>query len=651
MTFLSEKNTNEDYVPEGLQAVAPRVGFLRGFETAYEAQRRTAAMYGIERAVQDLQSEQSVKLKNAGLIGNMPWDEDYGPWGGKLGGLDLAKFYEEGGDEETIARYKAYDEKIDEFKTKHPELGLRNTRETWDTVKSKAQEAERRYSDMRTTTSGAFGDFIGGAAASLDPRTDPLNTVTLGLAGKAKTILGGMAAEGGIQGGIEAVNQVTGVQQERRLLGLDHGFDNAITQIGFSAAGGAALRGTGEGLGLAFKYGRKRWFNDQAPPPPIDIPPSFKPEDIAMERQADDFAKGRTTYADLNISRTTHGETRIGAARTVDDLKYTTAKLDEWAGPRPSDLKPMDISDLDLTLKSGIKTVDDAARALDPETFRIYDKLSARKQELRSAIDATTANKAPAESVALAERRTVEAAVDDLTNRIDELKSQRNRGEISNRKLKDLDKRIKQLETERADNMTRIKGSDDPQTASLRQELLDTDIKMRDMAEVVGRTYARARGEWQLPTEQQLSLRRMMRGEQDSGFNVDEPIRQTVPSNAMFDDSTLTAAPILQRAGQVEAKMRPDSDAADYASSIIKEDIKLAEANIERMRTSLDKYLGDDVTEINIAGTELKLNLDTDKIYVPNADGDGGSFKTVREVLEDLKETELDLEATKKCSI
>ncbi|RTL04994.1 hypothetical protein EKK58_09310 [Candidatus Dependentiae bacterium] len=667
MTVFNDVNRNAASSEFSEVATGPRVSFLQHFEDSYEAQRRASSMFGIERAMNESIMGQASALYGAGEKGTFLRDEENNV---DLDRLDIPRFFEEGGNEEQSSKIQKYDDYILSMREKKPDLKLKTLREMWDDVKFQAQDAERRVAAARTTTMGDVGGFIGGAIASVDPRTDPLNTLTLGVGAVGKSLLKRVATQAGGQAAIETVNQITGVQEERRLLGLDHGFADAVSRVAGAAIGGAAIQGAGELVMGGLKMAGKRFFrdlpHDKAPPPPADLSgPAINRVDPIAERDVHDLMSGATKYDDLAVLRYPMGDTRMGKARTAMDIDYVTMRLEAWDGEAPAFVKPQastripnstaekfELEDFQTLKEMMPKTVDEAARKLDPKVFDVYDKLAARKTELRAQIDNFNRGRNPTEDVSAAERQTVTDAVNDLTNRIEELKHQKEDGVLSNRKLKDLDKRIQQLEAERKDNMTRLDSIDRPEASALRNELLAIDVKMRDMAEVVSRAYARARQEWQLPSELKGAVRQMVR--EGSSVLPDVGYTRTVKADKapqMFEEGLTDKAPILNQAYKVEDKLRPGADAADIAAAIVKENMKIMDETLEAYRGSLNKMLNEKEGTLTVAGTDVTLRLDKDKIFVPNEDGSGGRSMTIRQLLEENRETELDLEATKKCSI
>ena len=150
--------------------------------------------------------------------------------------LSLAEHYEEGGElsPEIMARI----EEIRELQRKYPELEGFET--IWSKTKERAQfyEQQSQTIQRRPRAGGSRAGGIAGTIAGLfDPRTDSFNVVSMVAGGVGKTFAGRVATEAGINSLVEGVNQFTGVQRNRELLGLSYGYEQALTQVLAAGAG------------------------------------------------------------------------------------------------------------------------------------------------------------------------------------------------------------------------------------------------------------------------------------------------------------------------------------------------------------------------------------------------------------------------------
>jgi hypothetical protein len=667
VSFFNEANEDAMTIAPEQAATGPLVGFLEAWKTGWEQQTRASASRGIEVAMNNLQNEQIDTLRRAG-VENIPILGGTGP----DTYLEAARYYEkdESVPQEFVGQLSEYDKRVDELKTKYPDLKLRNSHEMWDTVKSEAQRYEMQALSERRTWGGTAGNFMASTVASMNPDTDPLNFWTMGIAGAGKTILGRIGIQTGFQGGVETINQLTGVQEERRLLGLEHGFGDAFSRVTGAAISGGVLQGVGE-LGAA---GLRRWFrstpNDPAPPPPMaDLSAPRRPDVAAIV----DGAEARLTaqpesHMDVLHENSPLSVTRQGKARTVLDLDYVSTRLDDWTGPRPWELTPK--TDTSVTLPEGDFTapdvhrfveraqINDMARRADPDTFRRYDALAERVSTYRRWLDE------------LAETRDagLQSRLDEIDGRIDALalKAEDQTGKRAAKTRKD----IKALEAEKeaAIQASIDKGTETPDMARVRRELLKDDEKMRDLAPLVSRAYARAQNKWTNTDADRKAVVKMMR---EAGTQlppaVDDQAARVIEG---LPSSLPDVAPILR--GAPDADIKQDATPVEVASAVVAKNQEVIDEAVDSFRKSVNALdlekkpapkgkpkepdpeakpkIGDN-DEIEIVGQDIKLHLDKDTIWVPNESGDGGRQITVRELLQEQQEREIELQAVSSCSL
>lgn len=659
MSFFDEPNQDALSVSPETAARGPLVGFLDSFSVGWQQQTRAAAMYGIEDRMWSLDNEQRDAMRRAGLenvptlmrgFGDNVPPEDVSKY------LDAARFYTDGGDPAFASQLADYDKRIGEVREKYPELNLKTSREMWDSVKAEAQEYEARASNDRRTIAGTIGVYAGGAAGSLNPNTDPLNFITLGVGGAGKTAVTRIVGQGVGQGAIEAVNELTGVQEERRLLGLEHGFGDAVSRVTGAALGGAALQGIGEGVSL----GIRRWFrsapNDPAPLPPSEtlnrpavpdtsqVAPTTVPTNETLA--AAKLVRDPETYIDLLHDKTPLSNSRAGRARTVLDLDYATTRLNDWEGDAPWALAPKTDTTLTLPRSDFVAPdlhpvadrmgVDDLARRIDPETFAKYDALAQRKETFRRWIDELGQTRDDATQARI---DAVDKDIDALT-----LKMQEQSGRRAAKTRKD----IAALEAKKEGIATSALTTDTPDMAKVRQDLMRHDEKMRDLAPLVSRAYARARGEWaSSEAERRAVIDMMRRGDTKLPLEHAEAVRAVDAA----ERSLTERAPILKAAPSLPKPLPAKADGVDVAAAIVAEHAKVLDEAIERYRGALEEttklYPNG---EIQIEGHTRKLNLDTDTIYVPHEDGTGGREISIRDLLNENKMDEHELEAVTSCS-
>jgi len=250
----------------------PRLGFFGAMEAAYDAQVRAWSQLGVSAAFEEVDNEQQKYITEK--LGDVPElrtlrsaNRRRLAAGGSVNYYQgMARFFEGGGDPDVAGAIDEADNALDKLRDRLPEL--LNYRELWGVVKERAAGAEHRWESATTTWPGTVGGFLGGAAAAVDPRTDPINTVSLGVAPGGQTLARRLAMAGGSNALAEAVNQITGVQENRRLLGLEHSASQAMQQIMFAGSVGTAFQGGGELLMAGARRLRSTALPDAPPRDP-----------------------------------------------------------------------------------------------------------------------------------------------------------------------------------------------------------------------------------------------------------------------------------------------------------------------------------------------------------------------------------------------
>lgn len=653
-------NEDEDYVTPDRASLGPRMGILESYRAAYDEQQRTSSLYAIDYAMNEINAAQIKSLRDAG--------EQNLPHAG-VDFMDVARFYEDGGTPEQAQRLKTFDDRVEELRKQYPNMQLKTSRQIWDEVKLSAQEAER-VAGQRKTMGGNIGSFAGGIVSSIDPRTDPLNALTLPVGGFGKSAAARIATEAGAQSIIEGLNQLTGVQEQRRLLGLESGFGDAATRVAMAGVGGGVIQGVGEVAAKGLRMARNRWFNDtpKDPAPPVPEPspaPAAEAQQlqgpaaaqpITMEQrlaqvELENLMSGRTPY-DSVIAATPIGETRFARARVASDLNDVSRQLDDWT-VAPESIIPRSVMEtnpragyaVDEAAHARLWTydLDAAARMADPRVFSVYDKLAVRKNELRSLIDSQRPD-----AVRLRE------ATADLTDRIDAITARLGRTDrqsvkdLSARKRREMEAELAALVKEREAVLTTLKERDTPEMAATRKELMDIDVQMRDLAPVVSSAYSRARGQFEGSLKQLDAVRQMVRNG-DAGINA--------KMADVLNDTTgapLVVAgpldPVMRQADRVADKVGPDADAVDYIRAIAVEDEKTTTETFASFRDMVATLMRQEAEEVTLPGTDATLRM-SDKIAVPLEDAEGVKTVTIRDLLQDAVDADEDLKAVQTCRI
>lgn len=684
MSFFTTANDDAKTFSGDQVALGPRVKFLDSFEAAWDQQKRTSAQNAIWAAYADEEDIQRRAMKEAG-IENMPmigidsWavndflnigpDEDFGIY------KNAARYYAGSGDEADAAKYTEYDRRIEELRKQYPDLQLRTGREMYEAVLEKGRAAEDLANNQRRTFGGEVGAFLGGGFASFAPRTDPLNALTFGVGGIGKTAVMRVLTEGGLQGVVEGMNQITGVQEQRQMMGLSHGAADAFSRVAGTALIGSTFRAGEETLMAA----GRRWFRntetDPAPPPPSapGVDPKepllleYKPpewegmeewqRDVKAYQEGiiNDLVRGTRDYTDDVILRANYGQTRRGAARARLDMDYVSSRLDAWDGEMPFEIKPRTStsipkrvspnfrSDFDIHSPPGA-SIDALAREVDPKLFMEFDRLADRKAEYQRWLEDPRYLEQRS-----ANMKKAEAKVEELSTKIDNLKY--NMGRVGNRRRAEMQTKLDNLLKERDEAIENAVLKDTPEMAAIRKELMQTDIKMRDMYPEVSRAYAHARGEWELDAPNREIVRQMVR---EGSKELPQDILPAQTYESAFSQFTSTLednVPLLKQRPKVEAQLREGADAADVVQTILRENAKVMDEALTSYREMLDSIVkAEKEGVITMNGEQFRFDLDADQIYIPD-DAGGTRLVTIREFLEENADTEAELKATQTCSI
>ena len=166
--------------------------------------------------------------------------------------LATARHFEDGADlPDVVAKQVA---ELEELRKEYPDIPT--IEDVWRNVQKAAQATDRRASTFQNrgrNFGSRAGGFLGSVIGAINPDTDPINFFSLGLAGFGTKLGVRIASEVGIGAVAEGINQFTGVQENRRLLGLDYGFDQAVQQIALTGVGAGVIRGGAEGAAFGFR--------------------------------------------------------------------------------------------------------------------------------------------------------------------------------------------------------------------------------------------------------------------------------------------------------------------------------------------------------------------------------------------------------------
>lgn len=692
---MSLERINDDILPvaENQASAGPRLGFLAGMEAAYDAAMRTSSLDGLAYHFRKLDDEQADKARKAGVEytplymqikgGNIDPDARVNDGTPQFRGfaarqdnyLDIARQYVDGAETPMSDALREQNQRIIKLNEENPDLKLQTITEMFGTLRQQAKSAVQRDT-LDKSIGGYVGGFAGDVVAGVDPRTNLLNTVTLPLGSLGKGVATRILTQAGGQAAIETVNQITGVQENKRLLGLEGGVGDALFSIAGAAVGGAAIQGVAEAGTAALRRLRTgRWFEPTAKDPAPVAPEAPTP---TISRVAATTPEFETAWAKAYPTESSPlSRTRFGVARAEDDMAHIARALDDWGGPAAADVKPPMIT-------GGTEPLDNIARRVDPELFLTYDKLVKVREELRLQV------RNPEEIAKLADDA---AAANEVRTQIAELK--RVAENAKGAKLARLQSRIDDLQATYDARFKDIPegapGTPEGLAADLRKQLMHADEQLRDLAPSVNRAYARAQNKWDVYDEQRRQIAEAIKhGDNGIGERLSSVLPEKMPDapqpSRLHDNVAElrttplkpgeTAAAAVQRVGADTAKLVDDTvdatrevivkmpDAKDLPAererldkALETQTAKVAELKgkekaaaqvkleaLEREREALDNYT------VTIDGKEVKLELDGPKFDVDDLNG-GKRQMTVRELLKEMKDDDNMLKAVTSCSL
>lgn len=574
MSAFDEPNADAYTVGLDEGSKGPRLGFQEAFAASWDAQTKVNSQFGLERAFRDVEYAQIKKMRDAGLEPHRSLDADLiAPV--NVVGADLLRMSPYGrvakaivdGDE-TGAHDDAMqmrDEQIKRLQKEHPDLGLQTYSEMFKTITDQAQAAVKRNA-LDTTTMGAVGGFLGGAAGAMDPLRNPVNFAA-GLVGGGGGPFARMAVQGAVQGGVEGFDIATN-DNPRLLTGEVQTPGQQAARVGLAMAGGAIMQGAFEGGGAAIsKYRTGKWFNDLVPdklPTRETTAPQPTPDLMPGERMPpgrpineypdfDTFAQAHGVNVEFERSL---GGTREAKSRTAADRDYVAAELDRWDGPQPHEIAARADTAAPPGVEPGVRydgaaqryvdrldTIDDVARRLDPDLFAKYDKLAAQRDELRTAIE---------------------------------------RG----REVGDL-----RPNADRADIKARFEAQRATQELSTRQQIMHVDEQMRDMAPLVSRATGAADREWRATPVDFNTLNYLKNLEERTGWRyrgedkpslTEQPLREKAPEAQPPTQTLADKVPLSRLSPEQNAKLRPGNDVADRVAIAATDAAEAVDAKIEQ---------------------------------------------------------------------
>lgn len=317
---------------------AARVNPAEAFAIGYGAQY-SETTYGASQLINTQYSNNRRKALELGL--DLP--EIRRVDGSYVDGEEFSKYFsgeESGVSQESI---DAYESKMKTIMAAHPEAGFSSLRSIWDATRNTAQTFSQAADEERMGLVGGAAYLLGSMAGF---GADPVNAATLAIgagpiagARTIGTVGKAVIAEGAIQAGVEATQEVRGQAAMRERLGLDGGFGSSAMRVGGAFAFGGAFRGASEALmaGVGRALGRE-----------VGVVPLREVEDGVPQGLWGEAITGKKeipSRIDTHIEETAklnalaeHIEPMAKdspsvTARVLEDLEAVRAQADDWSAP------------------------------------------------------------------------------------------------------------------------------------------------------------------------------------------------------------------------------------------------------------------------------------------------------------------------------
>ena len=672
MTAWGETNRDALTLAPDEVSRGKRLGFLEAYDAAWQEQFSYLSQWGAEYELMNMEEENLQRARSVGAAVNVGRLKDDYPEADirNIGMLPDADKLPQGRDGQPT-QWKPYtetmrslidgaplpkgaaarDKELQKLKEQFPDAGIMTYADMYGAVRAKSDRARMRAS-RDTSWAGTVGWFIGGMVGGLDPRTNPINFLALPVGGVGSSATSRIATQGAGQGLAETVAQFTGARENQRLLGGDPTATDTALAIGGAAVGGAAIQGVGEGLGWA----ARRWFrntpDDPAPPAPeapkADPAPSVKTVDQAEAQLAQRMKptlEGEAAITKAVRESIGKGSSTLRGARS--DFFHMREQLSRFDGPQPWEVTPptntrlpTDVADVSVPRfepKSPGETLDDIARRIDAETFRVYDNLQKRIGQARALVEHHRA------------LRDIEVDKSTAELRAEISKLEAKLKDANKRQTKKINEKLPELKKQLADTEGRAKATDSEAMATNRSEVMRIDEKMRDLAPAVSRAYSRAQGKWEVQQQTLKDVQKMISEGRQELQPTPSPVIDKAEAVVFSKPTVADSAPELR--STLAKPVTEGTDAIDEVQRVAKEILKQSDEQLEKLRTDIGKLIKGEGDEAVIQLEGYKEPIKLSETIVTEAEDGTVRELTVRELLESIDEDAEVLKAVGTCSV
>jgi len=557
---------------------------------------------------------------------------------------------------EQYAQFEQANQRLQAYREANPEdNSVKLFGELWSGVKSRSKDLRgvaARIGESAGIT-GKLGAFSAGLVASMNPRTNFLNFATLGIGGVGQTVTKRILTEIAAGGGIEAVNQFTGVSERQALMGVSTTTGEKLTQVGFAAAGAGLLRGAGElapvagraieqqvapqrALGRAMlqktnqvnlQQTRQKAYEDAV----IKLDPNlFKPSDQAaiIAEQSNILFARANPYGDTDTGLNLHHEKLMDAMEPMlNKLKADLSGSTRMPNTTPIYTKP-DFEavqgDPAITEMNKNPAVIEYARNKNPDLINKYERLSTEIAEERRRLD-DIRQELPGQEVA----QTIGRAEDELAAL--ETKA---RGASAKNKKK-IQKEINAKREALVEQELRLTSAENAKERVTREALQAADNELRDIAPEISALLKQGRDALPRPEfappkispSGRVAVEDIM---QRQKIDAERPAQSLVSA---LDRHTINGMPLQ-----------------DYAAKAAKE-LKDIEPKLDEMRnTQTAEHMSSIDSEKNTINLGRGIgDVDLDNTIIQITDAETGGTVTLREYLDQGKQDDELLKALSTC--
>lgn len=345
---------------EQATAGAP-TGFGENYAVNFEAGRKLESLWGLQYEFQEADRKNRQEIEK--LTGE------------KMGGMSInlatslsRRYAGDAVTDDEIKRDAFYsgvnieeqDKKFSELKQRYPQIKTRQ--EVFESIREKAQELNALRDDVSSRAGfwGSVGGFAGGALSAFSER-DPVNVATLGLGGFGRSLAVKILSEAGLNSAVEAIDQFTGVMENKRLLGVPTTYGQVAFDIAAAGVGAGVIRG---GIDVGVPIAKQTFSKAtelakistdsllqrfRAEAMPETAAPSVRAVETALEREAEFIERSNPMMREsVTVEKTPEGDQVVlpGAERISDGelaARKTEATLVARAPQSPPDEGLFDI--------------------------------------------------------------------------------------------------------------------------------------------------------------------------------------------------------------------------------------------------------------------------------------------------------------------